>query len=428
MKKVKGLKCLGCGREYSQEEAKYNCPSCSENLDIIYDYEEIKKSFTKKNLFQNKDYSIWRYEPLLPVQDLKKIPPLQIGWTPLYEAKKLGKNLFLKDDGKNPSASFKDRASAVAIVRAQELGAKIVTGASTGNAGSSMACLAASLGIPAVIFVPQKAPKAKIAQLLIFGAKVIMVKGSYDEAFDLCLEATKEYGWYNRNTGYNPYTREGKKTAAFEICEELDWEVPDKVFVPVGDGNIISGIWKGFKDLKKVGFINRLPQLVAVQSELSNAVVKAVKTSIQPRQSGIPPRTGHPGSKIQIEPVKATTIADSISVNMPRDGVAAVRAIQESKGLAVEVSDEEILEAIKIVARATGIFGEPAGVTSYAGYKKLKEEGKIEEKERIVCLITGNGLKDIDSSMKVAGEPFLIEPALEALKEIISRKGEPPSS
>ncbi len=407
MKKIKGLECLGCGREYSQGEVKYNCPSCSENLDIVYDYEEIKKTFNKKNLSQSEDYSIWRYEPLLPIENLSKIPPLQIGWTPLYEAKKLGKNLFLKDDGKNPSASFKDRASAVAIVRAQELGAKIVTGASTGNAGSSMACLAASLGIPAIIFIPQKAPKAKITQLLIFGAKVIMVKGTYDEAFDLCLEATREYGWYNRNTGYNPYTREGKKTAAYEICEQLDWIPPDKVFVPVGDGNIISGIWKGFKDFKEIGFINKLPQLVAVQSELSNAVVKAVKTSIQ-----------HPGSRIQIEPVKATTIADSISVNMPRDGLAAVKAIQESKGLAVEVSDKEILEAIKIVARATGIFGEPAGVTSYAGYKKLREEGKIDEKERIVCLITGNGLKDIDSSMKIAGEPFLVEPSLEGLKKI----------
>lgn len=407
MKKIKGLECLGCGREYSQGEVKYNCPSCSENLDIVYDYEEIKKTFNKENLSQSEDYSIWRYEPLLPIENLSKIPPLQIGWTPLYEAKKLGKNLFLKDDGKNPSASFKDRASAVAIVRAQELGAKIVTGASTGNAGSSMACLAASLGIPAIIFIPQKAPKAKITQLLIFGAKVIMVKGTYDEAFDLCLEATREYGWYNRNTGYNPYTREGKKTAAYEICEQLDWIPPDKVFVPVGDGNIISGIWKGFKDFKEIGFINKLPQLVAVQSELSNAVVKAVKTSIQ-----------HPGSRIQIEPVKATTIADSISVNMPRDGLAAVKAIQESKGLAVEVSDKEILEAIKIVARATGIFGEPAGVTSYAGYKKLREEGKIDEKERIVCLITGNGLKDIDSSMKIAGEPFLVEPSLEGLKKI----------
>ncbi len=407
VKKVKGLRCLGCGREYSQEEANYNCPSCSENLDIVYDYEEIKKSFSKEALSQNKDYSIWRYEPLMPVQDLKKIPPLQIGWTPLYEAKNLGENLFLKDDGKNPSASFKDRASAVAIVRAQELEAKIVTGASTGNAGSSMACLAASLGIPAIILVPQKAPRAKITQLLIFGAKVIMVKGTYDDAFDLCLEATKEYGWYNRNTGYNPYTREGKKTCAYEICEQLNWEVPDKIFVPVGDGNIISGIWKGFKDLKTIGFINRLPQLVAVQSKLSNAIVKAINDG---------------GG--EIAPVKATTIADSISVDMPRDGLAAVKAIQESNGLAIEVSDEDILEAIKIVARAIGIFGEPAGVTSYAGYKRLQEEGKIEEKERVVCLITGNGLKDIDSSMKVAGKPFLIEPTLKALKEVVSRKVE----
>jgi threonine synthase len=401
MIKVKGLKCLGCGKEYSQEEVKYNCPSCGENLDVLYDYAQIRKTFTKETLSRNKDYSLWRYEPLLPIEDLSRIPPLQIGWTPLYETKSLGNNLFLKDDGKNPSASFKDRASAVAIVRAQELGAGLVVGASTGNAGSSMACLAASLGIPAIIFVPQKAPEAKIAQLLIFGAKVIMVKGTYDDAFDLCLEATKEYGWYNRNTGYNPYTREGKKTCAYEICEQLHWEVPDKVLVPVGDGNIISGIGKGFRDLKEIGFIERLPQLVAVQSTLSNAIVKAINEG---------------GGKI--EPVKATTIADSISVNIPRDGVAAVRAIRESKGLAIEVSDEDILEAIKVVARATGIFAEPAGATGYAGYKKLKDEGKISKKEKVVCLVTGNGLKDIASSRKVAGEPFLIGPSLEELKKV----------
>ncbi|MEW6556720.1 MAG: pyridoxal-phosphate dependent enzyme [Elusimicrobiota bacterium] len=293
MKNISGLKCIECGKEYlekrvgkSGEEIKYVCPSCSGNLDVIYNYSEIKKKFTRDTLTTDENFSIWRYLPVLPLESdflcpINPFPKLQIGWTPLYRAENLSKkysfvNLYLKDDGKNPSASFKDRASAVVVVKGQELGVKTFTTASTGNAGCALACMCANLQLPCVIFVPKTAPKAKIAQLLLFGAKVIAVNGSYDAAFDLSLKASDEFGWYCRSTGYNPYTREGKKTAALEICEQLKWQVPDKVFVPVGDGNIISGIWKGFKDFYNLGFIDKLPQLVAVQSEKSNAIAKAV--------------------------------------------------------------------------------------------------------------------------------------------------------
>jgi threonine synthase len=413
MKHIKGFKSVLSGNFYRYDPDKiwYQCEKTGENLEVIYDYELIKQRFTKESLANNHDYSIWRYAPMLPLKTLDHIPPLQIGWTPLYKSRKLGKelglsNLYFKDEGRNPSASFKDRASAIALVRAIEDGAKIVTGASTGNAGSSMACLSASVGMPAVIFVPEKAPLAKIAQLLIFGAKVFAVNGTYDDAFDLCLKVSKEFGWINRNTGYNPYTREGKKTCAFEICEQMGWKVPDRVFVSVGDGNIISGIWKGFKDLHELGFINKLPRMFGVQSDKSNAIYQAVKVCKLDRKADI-----HIGA------VRATTIADSISVDIPRDGIMAVKAILESGGDAVQVHDEDILGAIKLIGNKEGIFAEPAGAAAYAGVQKMALPGDIGEDETVVAVITGNGLKDVANALKVAGEPIKIEPTLDDVKK-----------
>ncbi len=401
MSKVKILKCIGCGKEYEKINL-YNCPECKENLDVLYDYGRIKKIFNKFYLAKNTDYSIWRYLPILPVDEkFVSSLKLKIGWTPLYEAKSLGNNLYLKDDGRNPSCSFKDRESAVPLMIALKEGHEVICCASTGNAGSSMSCLAANAQIRAVIFVPENAPRAKMAQISIFGAKIIKVKGNYDDAYDLCLEASEKYKWYNRSTGYNPYTREGMKTGSYEVWEQLGFSVPDKIFVPVGDGNIISGIGKGFRDLKMLGLIDKLPQLIAVQSELSNAIATAIKT----------------GQKIK--PVKATTVADSINVDMPRDGLAAVKAVTESGGEAVEVSDGEILSAIKIIAQKAGVFTEPAAAASYAGYKKLYDAGRIKDNEKVVCLITGSGLKDIDSAMKVLDESISIEPRIELLEKIL---------
>jgi len=401
--KILGMKCVHCGTEYLCEGMQYLCDSCGCNFEVIYDYGAIGKKLNRESLAGDKNFSVWRYWELLPLADRSHIMPLQIGWTPLYRAdrleKKLGlKALYLKDDGRNPSGSFKDRASSVAIAKALELGFPTIAGASTGNAASSSACLGASLGISPVIFVPAAAPEAKVAQLLVFGATVYAVRGTYDDAFDLCTEVCLEYGWFNRNTGYNPYTREGKKTVSFEICEQLDWEVPDTVLVPVGDGNIITGVWKGFKDLHGVGLIDRLPRLIAVQSEKSPAVVDAIL-------SGKP-----------VCQVSATTIADSISVDLPRDGEAAVKAVRESKGTGILVSDEAILESILTIARGAGVFAEPAGATAYAGLEKLRAEGTVGDDETVVCLVTGNGLKDVKSAIRVAGAPISIEPSLDAFR------------
>jgi len=330
-----------------------------------------------------------------------------LGWTPLYKAERLGAeagvpNLYIKDDGRNPSASFKDRASAVVVAKARELKEKVITTASTGNAASSLACLTGSLDMKTVIFVPETAPAPKVAQLLVFGAVVIMVKGNYDAAFDLCLKASQEYGWYNRSTGVNPFTREGKKTCAFEICEQLKWETPDKVFVPVGDGNIISGMWKGFVEFHRLGIIDKLPQMIAVQAERSDSVKRAFEA----------------GGEVQ--PVSGETIADSISVCVPRDGLAAVMAIKDSGGFAVSVTDAEILEAIPQIARGSNVFAEPAAAAAYAGLKKTAAAGRIKDSESAVVLISGNGLKDVQSAMKSVGKPFIIKPDLSELKKLVS--------
>lgn len=410
MAKVKGLKCIECGKEYAAEEVKYACTACKGNLDVEYNYGEIKQNFTKESLALSKEQSIWRYAPLLPVNDLSKIPPVQVGTTPLYRAPKIAekfgiKSFYVKDDGRNPSCSFKDRASAVLVTKALEMGEPVVCAASTGNAASSLACLSGSCdNLKTIIFVPKTAPKAKVTQLMVYGATVITVNGTYDDAFDLSVEASNTYGWYNRNTGYNPYTREGKKTCAYEIAEQLSWKAPTKLFVSVGDGNIISGIWKGFKDLKAMGFIEHLPQLVAVQAEHSNAVKKAFE------------------SDGKIKPVSGKTIADSISVSIPRDGAAAVKALKESVGFALSVTDKEILKAIVELARGTNVFAEPAGACAYAGVIKAKAEGLLHENDEIAVVVTGNGLKDIDSAMKAVGEPYLIEPDIKALRDLIGHK------
>jgi threonine synthase len=264
LKHVLGFRCVLCGAEYSVEEVQYVCPKHGNDgiLDVVYDYDYIRPRMTRSWLACNSDYSIWRYADVLPIADRKLVPPLQVGWTPLYHAQRLGAQLgldqlYIKDDGRNPTASFKDRASAVGIVKAREKRREIMTAASTGNAASSLAGLAASVGMTTYIFVPERAPQAKVAQLLVFGSHVIMVRGTYDQAFDLCLEASAAYGWYSRNTAYNPFLSEGKKTASLEICEQLGWQAPDKIFVSVGDGCIVGGLGKGLRDLYTLGLIDR---------------------------------------------------------------------------------------------------------------------------------------------------------------------------
>jgi len=396
-----GFKCLKCEKEYSLKQARYRCPACSGNLEVVYDYHKIERQ--SRIIKESKNPGIYKYLPFLPFADTNMTPPLVVGGTPLVKSGKIslkwGIDVYFKDDTRNPSASFKDRAGAVALAVAKESGAKTISCASTGNAGSSLACLAASIGMDCVIFLPENAPVAKVAQLLLFGARVFAVKGSYDDAFDLCEEVSEEMVFFNRSTGLNPWTREGKKTVSFEIADALGWKVPDYVFVPVGDGNIISGVWKGFRELFFTHLTDALPKIVAVQSKKSNAVYETVKKyegkEVLPKQ-------------IEVEKVEASTIADSISVDLPRDGLAAVRAVLETDGFAVQVSDEKILESIREISSEVGIFPEPAGATAYAGLKEAVSAGKIPQNSTVVCLVTGSGLKDVQSALKIAGEPVSV--------------------
>ncbi len=402
-----GFQCVECVRSFSVSEIEYVCPACGGNLDVLYDYERIGKQLNKATLAADRNFTIWRYRPLLPIEDSSPVPPLTVGWTPIYDCPRLAsefgvKQLLIKDDGRNPTASFKDRPSALAVVKAREAGARVITTASSGNAGSALAGMCASVGMESVIFVPTYAPAAKIAQLQIYGAKVVLVEGSYDEAFDLCLEAGRRYGWYQRSTGYNPFMAEGKKTAALEIGEQLNWEVPDKVFVGVGDGNIIAGLWKGFNDLHRLGLIDRLPQMIGVQAEGASAIVDAAN-----------------GDGV-VRPGPAHTIADSINVGKPNDATKAIRAIRDSGGCGVKVSDEEIVAAIGRLARSTGVFVEPAGAAPFAGFVKQCESGAIKPDERALLMLTGNGLKDIETARRTVGEPLRIKPDIEELAERFS--------
>ncbi len=405
---MNGYRCFACAKTQAADFAGFICPSCGGNLEITFDYAAVRNEIEQD----------FHYAPLLPVTELDAPFPLRIGGTPLTAAPRLGKslglrNLHLKDETSNPSASTKDRASAVALRRAMDIGAEVIAVASTGNAGSSLACLAAAVGLRAIVFVPETAPVAKLTQSLSFGATVLAVRGNYDDAFGLCLAACDEFNWFNRSTGYNPFTREGKKTCAYEIWEDLGRRVPDRVVVPTGDGNLLSGIWKGWCDLQAVGLIEQLPKIDCVQSEASAAICNTVQRL---RDQG---DSDPDWSKVVIDEVRATTVADSISVNQPRDGLAAVKGILQSGGEAITVPDEEILSAIPEIARATGVFAEPAAAAPWAAVKQMARHKKIDPDELVVCIVSGSGLKDIANAAAAVGKPLTIDPTIEAVNQVL---------
>jgi len=422
MKNFTGYKCSLCGTEYLPGQVTYTCPKDGGNLDLVIDFDFIKKKFHAEDILSRTEYSLWRYLPLLPVDEPPgtSTPLHAAGWTPVFALPRLAeklnlKHLWLKDESRNPTASFKDRASAVVVTRALEVGAKIVVTASTGNAGAALAGMAAAIGQRAIILAPKSAPQAKVAQLLVYDAKVILVDGSYDDAFDLTIKASAEFGWYCRNTGYNPFTLEGKKTAAFEIWEwwiaahrewhqkdsPLDDHPPLTIFVSVGDGNIISAIHKGFKELLALGWIPNLPRIIGVQAEGSAAVANAFYSGGE-----------------DISPVHSTTIADSISVDLPRDGVRALRAARETNGTYITVSDNEIIAAIGELGKV-GVFAEPAGAAAHAGLVKAAASGVVKSDDPVLVINTGSGLKDVRAAMQAVTEAPVIEPTLQGLKKIL---------
>jgi threonine synthase len=401
---VAGLVCMRCGRRW-RRGLDGPCPRCGPEgvLDIEFDLRQARRTLTRRAL-DSRPRDLWRYLELLPVPEGAPRPPAQAGWTPIASAARLApwagvSELFLKDEGRNPTGSFKDRASAIGVARAAARRARVVACASTGNAASSLAGAAAGLGLRAVIFVPEFAPEPKVAQLLVFGARVIRVRGSYDQTWELCQRACDTYGWYNRNAAVNPSLVEGKKTCGLEIAEQMGEQVPDWVAVSVGDGCTLAGTWKGLREMHALGFIRRLPRMLGVQAEGARPLVDAFRTG---------------GDLV---PSTAQTLADSICVGHPRNWRKALRAVRESGGALVAVPDEAILEAMRELGRRAGMFGEPAGVAGLAGLRHAVREGIVGRRESALAVVTGSGLKDVRSATRAAGAPVDLPPDDAALAD-----------
>ncbi|MEK7252428.1 MAG: threonine synthase [Actinomycetota bacterium] len=386
------LRCLLCGKEHRPEDVAYVCPDHGVEgvLDVVYDYDLIRRRVTPESVRDGA--GMWRFRGLLPVETETPVPPLLVGDTPIVDAPRLAAavgvaRVWVKDEGRQPTASLKDRASAMAVAKAAERGVETITTASTGNAAAALAGMCAASAVRAVIFVPASAPPAKLAQLHAFGAAVVLVEGSYDQAVLLSMAAAERRGWYNRNTGFNPYMTEGKKTVVYEICEALGWQAPDVITVGVGDGCIIGGLHKGLRDLFAMGWIDRMPRLVGVQAEGSAFLADAWRF----------------GEDVVTKPAIAThTVADSIAAGLPRDRVKAMAAVRDTGGGFVTVSDDEILAAIPAVARGCGVFGEPAAAASWAGLVAAVQSGVVGRGDRVVIMNTGSGLKDVAAASRGA--------------------------
>jgi threonine synthase len=404
--------CNDCKEEYPADKVMYLCPVCQQKnspdqpplgvLKVVYNYNSIRVESKGKNLFEYLHGE--SFLPLLPIQQLESLPKLRVGQTPLYKflnSNKKGDSfeVFLKDDSQNPTFSFKDRASAIVSAWAKENGIQTIVAASTGNAGSSLAGICASQGQQSVIFVPATAPSAKLTQIVMYGARIIPVAGTYDQAFDLSVEASLKFGLYNRNTAFNPFTIEGKKTVSFEMFSQLGKQIPDRIFVPVGDGVIISGVYKGFEDLLELGIIERMPVIVAVQAEGSCNLIQNLDTDI-----------------FRVTP--STTLADSISVDIPRNFHMAVKYLKTYAGEWATVTDQEILEASIHLSRTAGIFSEPAAAAAYAGMIKYKSDDRFKTGSKNVVLLTGSGLKDLKSVQSMIELPKAIQPDPSILESI----------
>ncbi len=406
--------CTNCKATYKAEKIMYLCPVCAKEnhpdqppkgvLKVNYDYNGIRNRFPRIDFFKSlKDEN---FLSLLPIQAMKNWPILRIGNTPLYkfdqfDSSEITFDLYLKDDSQNPTFSFKDRASALVSAWAKENKIETIITASTGNAGSSLAGICASQGQQSYIFVPASAPLAKLTQIVMYGATLVPVNGSYDQAFDLSIKASEIFGFYNRNTAYNPLTIEGKKTVSFEIYDQLNHHIPDYIFVPTGDGVILSGVYKGFEDLMKLGIIGKMPIIVAVQSEGSNNLIANISSD-----------------HFSSSPSK--TIADSISVDIPRNFYMSVNYLKTYHGEWVTVSDAEILQGSVELSRSTGIFSEPAAAAAFAGMMKYRKTKKIPSGSKVVVLLTGSGLKDLKSVQSSIHLPAPIEPDIQALKQIFN--------
>jgi threonine synthase len=411
------LTCIHCGTRYpgsslvAADGVWMTCPKCGPAdgiLNVGYDLDRVRAAWRKQPL-ADRPLNHWRYSELLPLAPNSIRHEWSVGWTPVIDSPRLAthlgvKQLLLKDEGRNPTASFKDRASSVGVAHALQVGAKSIACASTGNAASSLAGHAALAGLPAYIFVPATAPEPKVAQLQVFGATVFAVKGSYDNAYDLSSKACGEFGWYNRNCAINPVLVEGKKTAGLEVAEQSAsiGGLPDWVAVSVGDGCTIAGVWKGFRQMHELGVIDRLPRLLAAQAERVNPISYAMEHGRLPAEG------------------EGKTIADSIDVHVPRNWRKAINAIRESDGKVVTASDEAILDAMRLAGRH-GVFAEPAAAASLAAIVSAIESRIIGPQQRVLVMVTGSGLKDTKNAIRAGGQPISIDPSVDAVaKELKS--------
>ena len=404
MPHVRTLECTLCGAEYDPEQVVYTCPEhegVAGILEVVYDYDEVQERFDAD--LDGDIRSQWKYGAFLPVDDAAEVVSLGEGGTDLFDApnlsEALGVEVLVKDDGRNPTGCFKDRASSIAVTKARYAGRDVVTCASTGNAAASLAGYSARAGLDCRIFVPGDAPAGKLAQPLVYGADVLAVEGSYDEAYDLSVEVTENYGWYNRNAAINPFQVEGKRTVGHELAEQsvVRGEVPDWLVFSMGDGCTIAGAWKGFREFHELGYVEGVPKMLGVQSEGASAIHDAFH--------------GHDDAAAVAE-----TVADSIAVGRPRNTVKACRALEESGGTSLTVPDSEILEAEGLLGRTEGIYAEPAGAAPVAGVRRALAEGIVDPDETVAVVTTGFGLKDTESARQVGAETVAIPPEIGAVR------------
>jgi threonine synthase len=406
--------CSECGARYREAEVRYVCPSCARAQRaggttrgvLRVELDEVPHRWPAARLCDPAALAAF-----LPVAAPISLPPLRVGGTPLLPVPELRRrlgvpHLWVKDDTRNPSGSTKDRASLLVVAKAAEYGLETIATASTGNAASALAAVAASAGVRAVVFVPAAAPPAKLVQIASYGALLIPVDGSYDDAFELSLAACERFGWYNRNTAFNPFTIEGKKTAALEIAAELAPDAPDVVVVPAGDGVIVAGVAKGFEDLVRGGLLVRVPRLIVVQPEGSPALARALRDGAA-----------------EVTPVAdAASVADSLVVRAPRNAAMALADVRASGGGGVLVSDDAILDAIGELARATGVFAEPAAAAALAGLLAALDEGQVRRDERVALLVTGSGLKDVAAASRRIRIPAPVPPELQAVERLLETR------
>jgi threonine synthase len=400
--------CIECGKKYDVDEVVYSCKRCGDLLEVEYDYDFLEAKLKKSN-WQSLPLSVWRYKDFMPIRDLSKIVSLNEGGTGLHSCQRLAnllgiKHLYVKNEGENPTGSFKDRGMTVGITKAVELNMQTVICASTGNTSASLAAYAARAGLQCIVIIPSgKIAKGKLAQAMVYGAKVVQVRGNFDQALKTVLELSEKHREVYLLNSINPYRLEGQKSLAYEICDQLNRKPPDRVVVPVGNAGNISAIWKGFTEFHKLGLIKKLPKMTGIQAEGAAPIARAIKDG-----------------KDEIMPInEPETIATAIRIGAPVSWKKAIRAINDSGGTAETVTDKEILEAQKMLARSEGLFVEPASASSIAGLKKLVEAEKIDEDEVVVCVATGHGLKDPDIAIKISEKPLDVDAEIGFIEKLL---------